>query len=114
MGYIVHHAILVTLWDEKHLEPVETQARICFEGIAPVAVLKSPVNGYVTIVVGPDGSKAGWAPSDAGDKARAEFMAWLDKHQDEMRIYPEAFVVAYGGDYARVTIESKVGIGDAD
>lgn len=80
MGYIRHHAIIVTAFDRERLEPAHARAVKVFGAAQVTQILVAPVNGYATFFVGPDGSKEGWAASDEGDEKRAEFIAWMRKH----------------------------------
>jgi hypothetical protein len=83
MGYIRHHAIVVTAWNEDDARSAHDEAeRIfgCTTGV--VTSLCDPVmNGYISFAVLPDGSKEGWEESDDGDAARDRFVAWIEsKH----------------------------------
>lgn len=106
MGYIMHHAIIVTSWDytceqgKELLAETARQKAIEIFGTALVSpMIDSPLNGYKTFFVAPDGSKEGWDDSNEGDKRRAEFKIWLraqadapgDNHYDWVEI-------CYGGD----------------
>jgi hypothetical protein len=77
MGYSRHHAIVVTSWDEKHIELAHAKAREIF-GDHVTEILPPATNGYRTFLIGPDGSKEWWPESDAGDKRRAEFRQWVE------------------------------------
>lgn len=76
MGYIRHHTIVVTSWDE-HVEPAWQKAVEVFGNAAVSPVLNSERNGYRSFFVVPDGSKEGWEESDDGDMRRAAFIDWL-------------------------------------
>lgn len=92
MGYMVHHALIVTgiardsysspewvLVDEAHAAAVEIAGR---HGACEVTSLTPfATNGYRSFVVAPDGSKAGWTESGRGDATRAELIAWLRKNR---------------------------------
>lgn len=113
MGYIRHHAIIVTGLDFEVTTPVEQahkEARRIFDGIAHVSEISSPVdsvNGYITFMVAPDGSKEGWEASDAGDKARAEFLEVL---RSPSYVYPDGssgidwVLVQFGDDELRTEV----------
>lgn len=85
MGYIRHHAIVVTGMDEWTGFKTEALATIhdahaaaLAAGCAVVTPVAGPgVNGYSSFLVAPDGSKEGWDDSDSGDAARGRFIAWL-------------------------------------
>jgi hypothetical protein len=84
MGYIRHHAIVVTSWD---LEKIR-QALVVLNMIASkqaVGPFISPVNSYHTIMMIPDGGKERWPNSDNGDEARAKFVSWLKAHDHYYR-----------------------------
>jgi hypothetical protein len=86
MGYIRHHAIIVTSWD-TYISKAHAKATEIFGKpksdfhMGPIAavtpVTDSTVNFYQSFMVAPDGSKEGWDHSDQGDLARAEFIQWL-------------------------------------
>jgi hypothetical protein len=85
MGYMRHHTIVVTSWDEKKLQVAHDKAVELFHKV-PIDInrgntqsLVSPivngvVNGYGSFFIAPDGSKEGWEDSDNGDKAREAFI----------------------------------------
>ena len=87
MGYMQHHAIIVTSWNEARVAEAHTKAHELFDvpgspGYSAATASITPVteetmNGYVSFMVAPDGSKEGWDHSDAGDAARAAFIEWL-------------------------------------
>lgn len=93
MGIIQHHAIILTT-DEEYIEPVLEKAKSIF-GNMVTAPLPSIRNGYVTILIGPDGSKEGWEPSNTGNQRRAEFKAWL-RQEDNYPGYHTWVEVEYG------------------
>lgn len=111
MGYMRNHAIVVTSFDREKIERAHARA---FEIFLPVAkecsdrwarshsmvseILTSPINELYTFVVGPDGSKEGWKPSNLGDTARGEFIEWLDAQRYEDRSSPFDWVVVQYGD----------------
>lgn len=100
MGYIIHHAIVVTTYDDR-IEALREKAVEIFEANDPRAdgwiarvtpVAASGVNGYGSFLVAPDGSKAGWEHSAAGDDARTRLIEVLREAGCD-------FVeIAYGGD----------------
>lgn len=88
MGYMVHHAIIVTgsgredytpddrhSVEDAHGFATATAARL---GACEVTDLTSrSTNGYRSFMVAPDGSKAGWNTSDEGDSTRSLIIEWL-------------------------------------
>lgn len=87
MGYMRHHAIVVTGYSEEHVSKAHAEAVRLFskepEGtlhphISNVSPIIGPaINGYHSFFVGPDGSKEGWEPSKCGDDRRRKFVEWL-------------------------------------
>jgi hypothetical protein len=97
MGYIRHHAIIVTCWSGESLgEARDAALRL---GCAVTNIPDEVVNGYVTFAIIPDGSKEGWAESDEGDTRRERFKDWLmvNLYEDGSSRY-EWVEVVYGHD----------------
>ncbi len=84
MGYMRHHALIVTTYDEKRIDDAREQAEAIFGSKDVTPILSSRSNGYWTFFIQPDGSKEGWAESDDGDERRAKFIKWIDdqRHSD--------------------------------
>ena len=74
MGYMRHHAIIVTSYD-KHIKEARERAEEIF-GIG-IEIIYSQMNGYGSFFIPPDGSKEGWNESDEGDVRRKDFIKWL-------------------------------------
>lgn len=99
MGYMRHHAIIVTGWrrdkgalrSDVTLEDVHKKAQEIFtlssmglnRACLVSPIVESITNSYGSFFVAPDGSKEGWDESKAGDEARATFLQWLDKQRNE-------------------------------
>lgn len=101
MGYMTHHAVLVTgpVEMEMELRPDVDGFRAALPEVwRPLVVGPIPavVNNYVTYVFAPDGSKEGWADSDLGDQYRQQF-ADLFADKDGWSA-PDVVIVRYGGD----------------
>ena len=75
MGYMRHHAILVTSWDAKLLASAHAQAVKMFAYVSPIS--PAFVNGYQSFFIPPDGSKEGWPESDAG--ARSSLVTKMER-----------------------------------
>lgn len=75
MGYMRHHAIVVTSYKEELLE--QAWAAAVELGMSVSAITDEVMNGYRSFLVAPDGSNEGWDTSDRGDEQRAKFAAWL-------------------------------------
>ncbi len=83
MGYIRHHAIVVTGQDhwnhDDSLLTIHDARRAAVDvGCRLVTEVVGPgTNGTSSFLVAPDGSKEGWDESDQGDRARDRFINWL-------------------------------------
>ena len=106
MGYILHHAIIVTDWDETRIPKAWAIAAELFTSDKPTAtghglcllspIIRSPINGYQHFFIAPDGSKEGWAESDFFEAKRDEFLARLRALDPDG--VPAWVEVAYGSD----------------
>ncbi|AIK69270.1 hypothetical protein PBI_MINERVA_61 [Mycobacterium phage Minerva] len=76
MGYMRHHAIVVTSWDQKLL--AEAHAKAVELGACVSPLVDGRINMYQSFLVAPDGSKEGWDTSDEGDAQREALVEWLD------------------------------------
>ena len=94
MGYINHHAIVVTTGSKEAIDSAHAKAFEIFGSLCS-EIIDSGMNGYATFFIAPDGSKEGWQDSDEGDERRTEFKNWLkvDRHYSI-----EAVEIYYGGD----------------
>ena len=81
MGWIRHHAIVVTSWNGELLKEALTKATDL--GCAVSGVVDSQINGYQSFLIAPDGSKEGWDDSENGDHRREAFKAWTHSKQHE-------------------------------
>ncbi len=76
MGYMRHHAIVVT-GNEDRVAAAHAEAAKRFDGRFLSNLTDTAVNGYRSFLVGPDGSKEGWPESKHGDELRAAFIRYL-------------------------------------
>lgn len=81
MGYMRHHAIVVTSFDKKKIAAAHKQAERL--GAHVSNVVEGAVNGYFSFLIAPDGSKEGWGESDDGDQQRESMKEWLCKQEFE-------------------------------
>ncbi len=81
MGYMRHHAIVVTSCVERLAKAAHAKAIELELTVTPLTSLD--INAGRSFLVAPDGSKEGWSESDAGDAMRATFMSWLDTQRYE-------------------------------
>jgi hypothetical protein len=98
MGYMRHHAILVTSWDGDRVAAAGFAAMDAGCSVTEIVGPTNP-NGYYTFVATPDGSKEGWSESLAGDRSRDQFVQWLRAQVYEDGSSPFAWAeVQYGDD----------------
>ena len=96
MGYMRHHAIIVTSWDKESITAAHQKAHELFEnqnflGVISYITEITPevTNGYRSFLISPDGSKEWWDTSDRGDHIRAKFIQWLVSQKDNWCEYAE-------------------------
>ncbi len=76
MGYMRHHAIVVT-GQEDRIALAHEEASKRFDSRYLTGVTETAVNGYRSFLVAPDGSKEGWTESKEMDELRRSFVAYL-------------------------------------
>lgn len=81
MGYTIHHAIIVTSWDDQAILAAHDKAVEIFPDDQVTSVTDAAMNGYRSFLVGPDGSKEGWEESEEGNENREEYIEWLDSQK---------------------------------
>jgi len=103
MGYIRHHAIIVT--DHGYGEHInEAHTKAVEMGCNPSAVIRSAINNYHSFFIPPDGSKEGWGESSLGDMRRGKFIAWIDEQRYGDGSSPFSWVEVQYGDDNRETV----------
>lgn len=82
MGYMRHHAIIVTSFLDELVIQAHAKAK---EFGATVTEITGDRYGYRSFLVAPDGSKEGWDESNRGDYRRERLTQWLDaqRHCDD-------------------------------
>ena len=99
MGYMKHNAIVVTSWNEDHIQKAHELASSIFPQVSDIT--PETMNRYRSFFIPPDGSKEGWKDSDVGDDRREQFMRALSTEQfkhSECGFYGDAVDVRFGGD----------------
>ena len=81
MGYIRHHAIIVTGNYGEYLQKAHAAAKEIFPNTSPIS--RFGMNKSQTFLIPPDGSKDGWEDSNVGDRRRARFIEYLESTQYE-------------------------------
>ena len=106
MSSITHKAIVVTTYDRARAEQA---LHAVPSTMSASGLVQSNVNGYWTIIVGPDGSKLGWANETVGARGRDEFINWLEQQRFEDGGSPFEWVeVEYGRDVPELGREPAV------
>ena len=120
MGYMCHHAIIVTSCMEDQIEKArkmilklqpKTSDKLIIDGgnwVSPIS--PKTTNGYRSFFIAPDGSKEGWDESNRGDSFRDKVIKILDSFAYEDRSTCLEYVeVQYAddGENNKVTRASK-------
>jgi len=101
-----HHAIVITGYNRDKVEVIRDEiialaGRDMTSMVSPT--LYSPLNGYATLCIAPDGSKEGWPDSDHGDTFRQQIVALLTSYRYEDGSSPVAWAEVQYGDDEKVT-----------
>lgn len=106
MGYIRHHAIIITCYFDELTKKAHEKAKEIFKERTS-ELLESYVNGYKSFFIAPDGSKEGWEDSRIGDLQREIFTKWIDEQAYEDGSNSISFCeIYYGDDNGESMIES--------
>jgi hypothetical protein len=81
MGYMRHHAIVVTSWDRSLIAKAHEQAVKLGAIVTELTDVDKSCNGYSSFLVAPDGSKEGWEESEKGDEQRDKLVEWMDQQR---------------------------------
>ena len=77
MGYMIHHAIIVTSFDDKAIIKAHVKALKIFPDNLVTSITPYGMNGYRSFLIAPDGSKEGWEESEQGNENREKYIDWL-------------------------------------
>jgi hypothetical protein len=106
MGYIKHHAIIVTSWNDKVLKEAHSKAVEYFCSLVS-PIIASNINKYGTFLIAPDGSKEGWDISNDMDLIRDEYVKWINgKAYDDGSNSLSYAMLYYGEDNGRCEVIS--------
>lgn len=103
MGYIRHHAIVITSCWPDEIKDIHQFADLC--NLNPSSIIRSHVNGYESFFIPPDGSKEGWQESRNGDEERKRLKTFLRQRHP----YADWSEISYGGDDSYSQIEDDCG-----
>lgn len=101
MGYMVHHAIIVTT-DFADIDAAHRKASELLGDLVS-GVVHSGVNDCRSFFIAPDGSKEGWNESDKGEEARHKFINWLAAQTYQDGGNPFRWVLVQYGDDSLVS-----------
>ena len=85
MGLIQHKILVVTTCCEEDIKKYRDKALEIYNkdtdyylASTITDIIISPINGYFSFMILPDGSKEGWEPSEVSDELLTEFIDVLD------------------------------------
>jgi hypothetical protein len=81
MGYIKHHAIIVTSWGDYIKQAHEAAIDIFGETVS--GIVSSQMNATESFFIAPDGSKENWEESNIGNERRQKFIDWVESRNDK-------------------------------
>ena len=96
MGYMRHHAIVITSWQQD--SAVAAHAKAVELEMIVTPIVHTPLNGYLTFTVCPDGSNEGWDESHNGDDQRDKLVKWMEEQIVAYKMYWDWVEVQYGDD----------------
>lgn len=102
MGDIKHTAIVITGQNKVSIEAAATKAREL--GLEVLGPSEKVTNGYSSILICPDGSKAGWEKNKLSNLNRASFREWLWAQTNEDRL--DWVEIAYGNTDASAVVKA--------
>ena len=81
MGIENNEVVIATTWNDESIETAkEFISNISDDFRKLFCIIPSVVNGKYTVILGPDGSKKGWAISESGKALRDLFVKFLELH----------------------------------
>ena len=107
MGYIRHHAIAVTSFNNGLIKKAHEKAIEIFQNRTS-NILDSNIKGFKSFFIAPDGSKEGWVESNIGDVERKMFIDWIKEYDYSDGSNDISFCeFFYGDDYRESAIETE-------
>jgi hypothetical protein len=83
MGYIKHHAIIVSSWNREAIQRAHAEAVKIFGPKQISSIVSAVVNLQETFIIGPDGSSEYWSESEDGDQKRFDYICWMQNNSYE-------------------------------
>lgn len=75
MGIVQHDAIVVVSWNDVDLDRAWNKAKEL--ELPTSSIVVSPLNGYRSFLIAPDGSQRGWEDDVMYEQRRAVYVTWL-------------------------------------
>ncbi|MCQ1575453.1 hypothetical protein [Streptomyces parvus] len=103
MGHIQHDTVVITTSDCRPggLPDIESFRAALPEEYRPLIIgpVPAPLNGYVSYVFLPEGSKTGWGAAQEASDYRAEFAALFNHRYDDGSTHDDVVHLTYGDDH---------------
>jgi hypothetical protein len=110
MGFIRHHTIVVTTFNEALLVQAHQQAVAIFGEDCVSGITGEYMNGYASFFVAPDGGNEWRDRSNRCDEERDDFIEWLDAQRYEDGSTDLDWIeVEFGGDGGSAQITREGG-----
>jgi hypothetical protein len=113
MGTINHTALILTSSFVEKITIAHDRAVHVFGALA-TPMIPYVVNGGMSFMIAPDGSKEGWVPSDNRDKDQAAFVNWVndtfnDIEEGHRNQFIEMVEVSFGeiDEHGKVSVPSN-------
>ena len=105
MGVMNHNAVIATTWKKEEVERIKKFAE--FNNSALFLFSNEVTNGYVTVVLVPDGSKEGWEESDDGNDLRKRFIEKLEQANYDDGTNPWDWIEVGFGEYGQKVLDGN-------
>ncbi len=79
MGYMRHHAFIVTSWNKELMDEAHKMAVRAFAYGQVSDLIGGDLNNCHSFLIGPDGDSEGGDESKLGDVARNFYKRWIDE-----------------------------------
>lgn len=101
MGHIINQTIVVSGWDAERVLKAHAAASGIMDSLGVgrlvSGLVQHAINGGAAFFIAPDGSKEGWECSTKAKAARAEFIEWMEKKENQS-LYLDWALIELGGD----------------
>ena len=108
MGVENNNAVIATTWNKEEVERIKKWADGLDDFEKGLFLFgDDKINGKATVVMVPDGSKEGWAESEAGDKLRAAFIKELIKADYDDGSNPWDYIEVGYGEFGQKVLQGN-------